>query len=149
VVRIRPIRASDAAALAPLCGQLGYPATVQQVQRRLVLLVDRADQGLLCAESDDDGLVGWLHVQTRRVLETDPFAEICGLVVDEQRRGAGIGRDLVAAAEQWAAERGYLTVRVRSNVIRTDTHRFYEHLGYAVLKSQISFAKTLTPAGHS
>ena len=148
-MRIRPIRTADAAALAPLCGQLGYPATQQQVERRLVLLVDRPDQGLLCAESDDGSLVGWLHVQTRRVLESDPFAEICGLVVDERHRGAGIGRDLVTAAERWAAERGYLSVRVRSNVIRTDTHRFYAHLGYAVMKSQITFAKTLPSAGHS
>jgi GNAT superfamily N-acetyltransferase len=114
-----------------------------------VLLVDRADQGLLCAESDDGALVGWLHVQTRHVVESDPFAEICGLVVDERQRGAGLGRDLVAAAEQWAAERGYLTVRVRSNVIRTDTHRFYERLGYVVMKSQLSFTKTLTPTWQS
>lgn len=151
-MRIRPIRAADAEALVPLCGQLGYPATRQQVERRLVLLADRADcadQGLFGAETGEGRLVGWVHVQSRRVLESDPFAEICGLVVDEGHRGVGVGGELVAAAERWAAEHGYLTVRVRSNVIRTDTHRFYERRGYAIVKSQISFAKTLTSDGRS
>ena len=142
-VRIRAVRAPDAPALAQLCGQLGYPATTEQIVRRLVVLLDRADQGLFAAEVADGRVVGWIHVQSRSTLESDPFAEICGLVVDEGQRGRGVGRDLVAAAERWSAVRGHVVVRVRSNVIRVDTHRFYHQLGYATVKSQISFAKSL------
>lgn len=144
-MRIRPIEPADAAALVPLCGQLGYPATLQQVERRLQRLLGQPGQGLLGAETAGRQLVGWVHVQSRSVFESDPFAEICGLVVDETARGHGAGRDLVAAAEQWAVAEGHTVIRVRSNVIRTDTHRFYQNRGYTIVKSQISFTKPLTP----
>jgi GNAT superfamily N-acetyltransferase len=144
-VRIRPIEPRDAAALVPLCGQLGYPATLQQVERRLPRLLGQPGQGLLGAETATGQLVGWVHVQSRTVFESDPFAEICGLVVDENARGHGVGRDLVAAAEQWAVAEGHTVIRVRSNVIRTATHRFYQNRGYTIVKSQISFTKPLTP----
>ncbi len=41
-----------------------------------------------------------------------------GLVVDEAIRGAGIGAQLLAAAEVWARERGCTEMRVHSNVVR-------------------------------
>jgi GNAT superfamily N-acetyltransferase len=143
-VRIRAIEHHDAAALVPLCGQLGYPATLAQVERRLQTLLGHPGQGLLGAETDGI-LVGWVHVQSRSLLESDPFAEICGLVVDENARGHGVGAGLVAAAERWAVAEGHTVIRVRSNVIRTATHRFYQNRGYAVVKSQISFTKPLVP----
>jgi GNAT superfamily N-acetyltransferase len=129
----------------PLCGQLGYPATLQQVERRLQLLLGHPGQGLIGAVTPTGQLVGWVHVQSRCVFESDPFAEICGLVVDENERGHGAGRDLVAAAEHWAIANGHTVIRVRSNVIRTATHRFYQNRGYTIQKTQISFTKPLTP----
>jgi GNAT superfamily N-acetyltransferase len=147
-VRIRPIEPRDAEALVPLCAQLGYPATLEQIERRLQRLLGHPGQGLLGAESAAGQLVGWLHVQTRVVFESDPFAEICGLVVDESVRGQGAGGHLVAAAERWAAANGHTVMRVRSNVVRTATHQFYQNRGYAIVKSQISFSKSLAP-GHA
>ena len=143
-MRTRPIELSDAAALVPLCGQLGYPATLQQIERRLHILLGQPGEGLFGAETAAGQLVGWVHVQTRVVFESDPFAEICGLVVDENERGHGAGRDLVAAAEQWAVAEGHTVIRVRSNVIRTATHRFYQNRGYTIAKSAIVFTKPLT-----
>jgi GNAT superfamily N-acetyltransferase len=145
-VRIRPIEPRDAAALVPLCAQLGYPATLEQIERRLQRLLGHPGQGMLGAESAAGRLVGWLHVQTRVVFESDPFAEICGLVVDESVRGQGAGGHLVTAAERWAAANGHTVIRVRSNVVRTATHQFYQNRGYTILKSQISFSKSL-PSG--
>jgi hypothetical protein len=51
----------------------------------------------------------------------------------------------MAEAERWSVERGVLEVRLRSNVIRKDAHRFYESLGYANVKSQFTFYKRLAP----
>lgn len=130
----------------PLCAQLGYPATLEQIERRLPRLLGHPGQGMLGAESAAGQLVGWLHVQTRVVFESDPFAEICGLVVDESVRGQGAGGHLVAAAERWAAANGHTVIRVRSNVVRLATHQFYQNHGYTILKSQISFTKSL-PSG--
>jgi GNAT superfamily N-acetyltransferase len=48
---------------------------------------------------------------------------------------------LTAAAEKRAAASGCTTIRLRSNVIRGDAHRFYERLGYERLKTQYAFRK--------
>jgi GNAT superfamily N-acetyltransferase len=142
-VRIRPLRREDAGQLAPLCGQLGYPATPEQVDRRLAHLLRTLRHGLLGAVDDDDTILGWVHVDASELLVWDPYAEICSLVVDARVRGQRIGRALVAAAEAWASDRGFAVVRVRSNVIRSDAHRFYQQLGYERVKTQDTFAKTL------
>jgi len=70
-------------------------------------------------------------------------AEVGGLVVDSQSRGRGIGRSLMAAAEAWTRERGYSQLMLRSNTIRTEAHRFYQKLGYTIVKSQHKFQKLI------
>jgi GNAT superfamily N-acetyltransferase len=141
-LRIRPLSEDDCGAAAELCTQLGYPSTPAQVARRLRILARTAGQGVFGAEQESR-VVGWVHVQTRCELASDPFAEICGLVVDERLRGQGVGRALVNAAEEWARREGHVEVRVRSNSIRTRTHRFYEQLGYALAKTSHAFHKPL------
>jgi GNAT superfamily N-acetyltransferase len=49
----------------------------------------------------------------------------------------------MAAAEAWARERGYARLTLRSNTIRTEAHRFYQDLGYTIVKSQHKFQKPL------
>ncbi|HEY3676065.1 MAG TPA: GNAT family N-acetyltransferase, partial [Candidatus Tumulicola sp.] len=68
---------------------------------------------------------------------------IAALVVDESERGNGTGAALLQAAEAWARERGVRCIRVRSNVIRADAHRFYEREKYAPLKDQRVFEKRM------
>ena len=79
-------------------------------------------------------VVGWIHGFYTLRVETDPFVEIGGLVVDERQRGRRIGERLVERVLTWARERGVQTVRVRSNVVRTDGHRFYLRLGFVEKK---------------
>jgi GNAT superfamily N-acetyltransferase len=89
-------------------------------------------------------VVAWIHVYGIHTLESDAHAEIGGLVVDAAHRGRQIGKALVAAAEEWAIQAGYRDIRVRSNVIRERTHRFYEREGYAIVKRQAAFVKDLS-----
>ena len=79
----------------------------------------------------------------RHLLESDPCAEICGLVVEEAHRGHGVGTELLEAVEDWARSQGRDGIRVRSNVLREDAHRFYEGRGYRCSKRQVVFAKAL------
>ena len=141
-MRIRRLSKEDSAAAADLCTQLGYPSTPLQIERRLRMLESLPGQALFGAD-DDLRLVGWVHVQTRCTFESDSFAEICGLVVDERVRGHGIGRALVNAAEDWARKEGHSDLRVRSNISRMRTHHFYEQLGYALTKTSHVFRKSL------
>ena len=80
---------------------------------------------------------------SRSATASDPLAEIHGLIVEEEERGGGLGARLVAAAEAWAVERGMTRIRVRSNVARERTRKFYEKHGYTVTKTSNVFDKML------
>jgi GNAT superfamily N-acetyltransferase len=49
----------------------------------------------------------------------------------------------VAKAEAWARARGCPSLTVRSNVVREHAHPFYESLGFARIKTQHVYGKTL------
>jgi GNAT superfamily N-acetyltransferase len=95
------------------------------------------------AETQDAGVIGWIHVSKQPLLETDMRAEINGLVVAEGQRSRGAGAKLLAAAEDWARQRGCKGMSVRSNVIRERAHQFYERNDYEHYKTQKSFRKRL------
>ena len=141
-MNIRQAIASDAAALAALSTQLGYPSTAEEIAGRLDVLGGRPGNGVLVAE-DGSGVVGWLHVSGMYLLESPSFAEVLGLVVDEAHRGKGIGKQLLDDAARWAADRGFDRLRVRSNVIREDAHRFYEREGFRRTKTQVVLDRPL------
>ena len=142
-ITIRDMQAADAASVADLTTQLGYPATESDVRRRYDLIHHRSDARLLVATGEDGAIAGWIHAQVTYLLESDSRLEIWGLVVSERARGSGIGRRLIEAAEAWAGTLGLNVVVVRSNQVRTEARGFYEHLGYRVTKTQNAFRKIL------
>ena len=91
----------------------------------------------------DGRIAGWLHAAIEEYLETGAFVVIAGLVVDRDCRGRGIGAALMNDAEGWARSRGLAIVRLHSSVGRTAAHRFYQRLGYRIIKSQHAFMKIL------
>jgi GNAT superfamily N-acetyltransferase len=143
---IRDARVSDAASLARLATQLGYPTTEAEAGRRAADVLGRPGHRVLVAE-DGGEVVGWIHVAPGLSLESDPSAEVAGLVVDEAFRGVGIGARLLVEAEAWAAREGYGLMRVRSNVKRNRARRFYERAGFTVTKRQRNFEKRLEGTG--
>jgi GNAT superfamily N-acetyltransferase len=140
-MKVRIAAVSDADRLADLATQLGYPSTAEDIRRRLPL-VDRDGHCLRVAELDGR-VAGWIHAVHVALLDSDPYVEIKALVVDERARGLRIGEQLVREAESWALARGCGAMRVRSNAVRERAHRFYERLGYGIVKTQRVFAKTL------
>ena len=140
---IRRATIGDAPRLAELSGMLGYPASARDLAERLGRLLRRVEETVLVAAGPDGRAVGWLHGAEQELLESGRRCEILGLVVDADWRGQGIGRRLVLSAEAWATERGLGLMTVRSNVIRTESHPFYERLGYVRVKTQHSYRKPL------
>ena len=141
-VTIRPARQGDAADLARLTAQLGYDVESDGLAQRLSRVLASPDQGVIVADLDGE-VVGWVHTMIWEYLEAEAFVVIGGLVVDESRRKAGIGRALMQAAEEWARSRGHSVVRLWSSLARTGAHRFYERIGYTNIKTQYSFVKAL------
>ena len=142
-ITIRPARAGDALRVAALSEQLGYPASPEEVRDRLTRIAGDEDSAAYVAESSEAGVVGWVHIYKRDLIEVETDAEIGGLVVDESCRREGIGRLLIEQAERWAAERGCRAVSVRSNVVREGAHSFYPNVGYRMVKTQTTFRKDL------
>lgn len=135
----REATASDAAALAALSTQLGYPTQPGEASERLSAL----GPGTVLVAEENGAVLGWIHVCGVQFFQSPPFAEVGGLVVDEASRGRGAGKLLLEAGARWAAERGYRKLRVRSNVVREDAHRFYEREGFLRMKTQAVFDRKL------
>jgi GNAT superfamily N-acetyltransferase len=142
-LKIRRAKSGDAPRLAELAGQLGYPATADQLRQRMQRIQPASQHAIFVAESPKDGVIGWLHVSRQPLLEVEMRAEVNGLVVAEGQRSLGAGARLLAAAEEWARKRGCKGMSVRSNVIRERAHKFYERNGYEHYKTQKSFRKSL------
>jgi GNAT superfamily N-acetyltransferase len=145
-VTIRPAGPSDAAAIAALTKQLGYDVDPTAVADRLSRLLARSDQQLLVADHGGRA-VGWMHMLIAEFVELDACVVIGGLVVDREHRKQGIGRRLLARAEEWAVQKGCAVVRLWSSAIRIEAHEFYRRAGYSNVKTQYSFAKSVGAAG--
>lgn len=141
-LKIRRAKSSDAARLAALAGELGYPTTPSDMRIRLRRLKPARDNAVFVAESDGE-VIGWLHTSVSRLLEVPLRAEVNGLVVAEEHRSAGAGAQLLEAAETWARKKKCVGMSVRSNVIRDRAHGFYERHGYEHYKTQKAFRKSL------
>jgi ribosomal protein S18 acetylase RimI-like enzyme len=142
-VKIRRARQVDAARIAELSGQLGYPTTARAMAGRLKMALREKDGACFVAETKEDGLVGWVHVSVTPLLEVGRRAEVNGLVVDEKVRSCGAGCSLMQAAEAWARKKRCKGMSVRSNVLRERAHGFYLGHGYEHYKTQKAFRKEL------
>lgn len=140
-LQIRPAYSGDVERLAALTTQLGYAAAPSALAERLRLLSGYDHQVLVALVEGE--VMGWAQVGRTLSLESGEQAELLGLVVDEAWRGRGVGAALVAAAEAWARGRGLGRLRVRTNITREATHRFYRRLGFEEMKRQVVFRKEL------
>jgi ribosomal protein S18 acetylase RimI-like enzyme len=147
-VTIRRAGGKDVEALTQLCGELGYPADRAAMAGRFEALAGSPNDVLLVAEKDGT-VIGYIQAHKAWVLASGFRVEIAGLVVAADARRTGAGRALVAAAEDWAREVGAVSVVVRSNVKRVESHLFYPALGYTKKKTQEAYAKALGPVASS
>ncbi len=67
------------------------------------------------------------------------WMQIENMVVDEARRGSGIGRALIDACVDFARERDCYKVQLQSDEQREGAHRFYERAGF--LPSSVGFRR--------
>lgn len=95
---------------------------------------DPRNEVLVLTEADPDGAVlGCLQLTYIPGLGQGgaerALAEAVRVRAD--RRGGGLGRELMARATERARRRGCALLQLTSNKRRSDAHRFYESLGYA------------------
>ena len=142
MISIRTATLSDAPAITQLSFQLGYTISEAETLSNLQWL-DQSSNDVVLVATDNEQVVGWMQILYTVRLETGAFCEIVGLVVDERQRSKGIGKMLIEKAVEWTKGRACNSLRVRTNVIRTDTHRFYANAGFKLAKEQKIFTMEL------
>lgn len=140
---IRQAAASDAAAIARLLGQLGYPTEAGDVPERLDRIESRHQAAVFLAERSGR-VVGLATVHLLSIVNRRrDVALLTALVVDAADRGTGVGRALVQAVEDFARRAGCERLSVTTQESRTDAHAFYKRVGLPHTGRR--FGKMLTP----
>ena len=142
-ISVRAAAIEDAHALAELSHQLGYPELSEAASAKNIRIISESDTDIVYVALDGDKVIGWIQLSFFVRMESGQFFEICGLVVDEQYRGKGIGKMLIEKGKEWCRQKGNYRLRVRSNVKRLDTHQFYLKAGFRELKEQKVFETDL------
>lgn len=138
MVQIREILEKDAKSVATLSTQLGYKSDIKQTSAR-IKRINNSNENCAFVALIDGNVVGWIHGFYTLRIESDPFVEIGGLIVDENYRNLKIGRHLIENVNIWAKKHQVKKLKVRCNIKRTESHRFYEQIGFEENKRQIAF----------
>ncbi len=134
-MQIRQAQIADLPVLKDLTEQLGYPLSEIEISRNLQSILANNEE-VIFVMAENDKPIAWIHIFHTIRLESGSFCEIGGLVVDAHYRNKGIGKILIEKAIEWTKQRNIPLLRLRSNVIRKDAHRFYFRLGFQEKKEQ-------------
>ncbi|WP_407566022.1 GNAT family N-acetyltransferase [Streptomyces sp. 184] len=130
-VTVRSARRADASAVSELLAQLGYPQGGRAATASRIRAWAEDPSGAVYVADADGGLLGVIAVHVCPFFERDgSWGRIVALVVSDRARGRGVGSQLVAAAEAFAATRGCLRMEVTSGNRRRAAHDFYRSRGY-------------------
>jgi len=140
-LKLRDARPDDAKALVPLIGLLDHKTDAKGVRKRIGQLAkDKLAPIVATLDKKVVGMIGVYRVVA--IHRNQPVGRITILVVAEEARGQGIGRQLTEAAEQHLKKLGCGMVEVTSNDRLARAHAFYRHMGYE--RTSIRFFKSLT-----
>jgi len=147
---IRPAQLSDHDQLARLRKALWPNASADELARELIRILEgKATLPLivLVAEASDRTIVGFLEIDLRSHADgcdtSRPVGFIEGWYVAENHRKKGIGRKLLAEAEQWARGQGCVEIGSDTWIDNELSQRVHEALGYEVVDRCVHYRKTL------
>ena len=131
-INIRHSTEKDLQDMVILMDQLGYPTTFAEMKERYEHIATDDNFTTLVAEINGR-VIGLIGLQTSYLYEKNGrHCRIMAMVVHEQYRGSGIGRQLLLSAEQWAAEHQVDSISLNSSngANREAAHEFYQEMGY-------------------
>ena len=139
---LRDVQKEDSKGVKKLAENLGYPSSEEKVSEILETVIKHNDHRMIVAEKQKE-LVGYIHMVSSLSVGSDRYVEIAALSVLDTYRKRGIGKALIAESKNMAEEKGIEFVRIRSNIIRQEAHKFFEQHGFRNLKTQEVFVKKI------
>lgn len=128
-ISLRPARPTDAAAIAALFTDEGYPAGPSDIATRLEHF--STPQSRVIMAEHDEAILGFIAIHAMPRFEHDDWiVRILALVVDAGARERGVGRALMGEAERIALEMGAAFVELTAGHHRPEARHLYESLGY-------------------
>jgi ribosomal protein S18 acetylase RimI-like enzyme len=128
-ILLRSARPADAAAIAALFTDEGFPAGTSDIVARLEHF-ETAQSRVIVAEHDET-ILGFIAVHAMARFEHDDWIlRILALVVDPGARERGVGRTLITEAERIGGELGAAFVELTAGHHRPEARHLYESLGY-------------------
>ncbi len=146
-VRIRPVETRDKPEWIRMRALL-WPESAPNHEPDIDAWFEAAspDLATLVAVRDAGGLGGFLEVGTRAYAEgcsSSPVGYIEGWWVDPDLRRAGVGAQLVAAAEAWASSRGLMEMASDAELVNEGSQAAHRALGYKEVERIVCFRKRL------
>ena len=128
-ILLRSAQRADAAAIATLFTDEGYPAGPSDIVARLERF-DTPQSRVIVAEHDG-AILGFIAVHAIARFEHDDWIlRVLAVVVDAGARERGVGRALMAEAERIGLELGAAFVELTAGHHRPEARQLYESLGY-------------------
>ncbi|WP_328291577.1 GNAT family N-acetyltransferase [Kineococcus sp. NBC_00420] len=129
-VRIRDAESTDAAAVAALLAEMGYPTSESAAQAHIQRFSAPPSSRLQLAEHDGD-VVGLIATHLVPRMDDDALTcRVTDLVVSSRLRRGGIGSALLDAAEAHARSAGAPRLDLSSGDWREEAHAFYLAAGF-------------------
>jgi GNAT superfamily N-acetyltransferase len=128
-LHIRRAERADATQIATCLLSLGYGASAELVEAKLASFGEATDAVLVACEHAL--IVGVVSIHITPLFHAPGhLARVTALSIREGHQRRGIGKSLMAAAEQWSWATGAARIDLTSGNHRPKAHRFYESLGY-------------------
>ena len=129
---IRHATIDDTPRLLPLLSELGYPTTLEDLNRRFLKFVKNPGYGIAVCEMDEKitGFIAWT-ITDHLISDATRFS-IVGIVVSTNHRNMGIGKKLMKFVEDIAKQHSPAIIDLTSGLRRAKdgTHEFYKRIGY-------------------
>jgi aminoglycoside 6'-N-acetyltransferase I len=153
-VQIRLAEPSDLDQLTPLLAALWPDSSAEEHTQELRLLLSGKAASVLTmpiaifvAEARDGRLMGFVEVDLRSHADgckpSQPVGYIEGWYVVEEHRQRGVGKKLIAAAEDWARSHGCVEMGSDALIANERSQRAHEALGYEVVDRCVHYRKKL------
>jgi GNAT superfamily N-acetyltransferase len=117
-IRMRPPSVGDTSVIQGLLEQLGYNLTAEQTSEKIAVFAQKEGHHAFVAEIDGE-IVGFMSLHIMEWFHRpDRVARLSAIVIDKESRGVGIGRTLMAFAEEKAIQSGCTLMEITSSVRR-------------------------------